>query len=108
MVLEGFTWGCIPEITTNCQDMTNASSTYLSIVIGVVVGAVISWLIYSRQKNTSDKQDLVLNWIRELQERQESLLKKIEKIDERNEAILNRILELDEKTKDSVTSRGPE
>jgi hypothetical protein len=30
-------WGCIPEIERGCIDMTNASSTYLSIAIGAVV-----------------------------------------------------------------------
>jgi hypothetical protein len=39
-------WGCMPEITKDCIDMTNASSTYLSIVLGALVGAVISWLVY--------------------------------------------------------------
>jgi hypothetical protein len=33
-------WGCIPEITKNCIDMTNTSSTYLSIALGATVGAV--------------------------------------------------------------------
>ena len=27
-------WGCVPEITRNCIDMTNTSSTYLSIALG--------------------------------------------------------------------------
>ena len=35
-------WGCLPEITKSCIDMTNASSTYLSIVIGAVIGVAIS------------------------------------------------------------------
>jgi hypothetical protein len=36
------TWGCIPELTKNCQDMTNASSTYLGIVIGAVIGGILA------------------------------------------------------------------
>ena len=42
MLVQNFAvWGCVPEITNVCIDMTNASSTYLSIAIGAVVGAVI-------------------------------------------------------------------
>ncbi|MGB8937301.1 MAG: hypothetical protein WCC17_19595 [Candidatus Nitrosopolaris sp.] len=33
-------WGCIPEITKACIDMTNSSSTYLGIAGGVAIGAV--------------------------------------------------------------------
>jgi hypothetical protein len=34
--------GCIPE-SKDYVDMTNASKTYLSIVVGAAIGAVISW-----------------------------------------------------------------
>jgi hypothetical protein len=50
-------WGCMPEITRGCVDMTNASSTYLSIVIGAVVGALITWWVYKIQKNTTMTQE---------------------------------------------------
>ena len=50
-------WGCMPEITKGCMDITNASSTYLSIAIGAVVGALVSWWLYKIQKNTSIKQE---------------------------------------------------
>lgn len=43
-------WGCMPEITKGCIDMTNASSAYLSIVLGAVVGALISWLTFAFAK----------------------------------------------------------
>lgn len=36
-------WGCVQEFTKDCLDMTNASSTYLGIVIGALIGGVISW-----------------------------------------------------------------
>jgi uncharacterized membrane protein len=51
----------MPEITKDCVDMTNASSTYLSIALGAIVGAVISWWIYNMQKKTSVKQDETLS-----------------------------------------------
>jgi len=38
-------WRCIPEITKGCIDMTNASSTYLSIALEALLGAVIAWWI---------------------------------------------------------------
>jgi uncharacterized membrane-anchored protein YhcB (DUF1043 family) len=97
-------WGCIPEITKNCEDMTNASSTYLGIIAGVAIGAIISWWIYNRQKKTSDVQDLVLNRVKELEESHDRLLKKIEKIDQRHETTLNRILELDKALRDAISS----
>ena len=53
-------WGCMPEITTACIDMTNASSTYLSIVLGAIFGGLISWWVYKIQNKTSAKQDETL------------------------------------------------
>ena len=42
MVEQSFSmWGCIPEITRDCMDMTNAGSTYLGIIIGAIIGAII-------------------------------------------------------------------
>ncbi len=45
-------WGCVPELTKNCVDMTNASSMYVSLGLGAIIGAVISWWIYNIQKKT--------------------------------------------------------
>jgi uncharacterized membrane protein len=71
-------WGCMPEITRDCIDMTNASSTYLSIALGAIVGGVISWLIYNMQKKTSVKQDETLRRISELEESHDKVLKSIQ------------------------------
>jgi len=57
--------------------MTNASSTYLSIALGAIIGAVISWWIYNRQKKTTIKQDETLRRINELEESHDKLLKSI-------------------------------
>jgi hypothetical protein len=91
------TWGCIPELTKDCQDMTNASSTYLGIAIGAVIGGIISWWIYNRQEKTSEKQDLTLTHIKELNERHDRILKRLEESDRRHDSTLNGILELNKK-----------
>jgi Na+/glutamate symporter len=90
-------WGCIPELSKDCQDMTNASSTYLGIVVGAIIGGIISWWIYDRQRKTSEKQDLTLSRIKELNERHDRILKRLEQSDMRQDSTLNTILELDKK-----------
>ena len=97
-----FSWGCIPEITNGCQDMTNASSTYLGIAVGAVIGGIVSWWIYNRQKKTAQIQDLALNRIKELDENHDTILKRIEVIDSRHEEILNKILDLKTKIDSSI------
>ena len=59
----------MPEITMGCMDMTNASSTYLSIVLGAVVGGLISWWVFKIQKKTTAKQDETLRRIDDLEEK---------------------------------------
>ena len=59
-------WGCISELYPNCMEMTNSSGTYLGIVVGALIGAIVSWWIFNRQKKTSDKQDYTLNRIEQL------------------------------------------
>jgi hypothetical protein len=90
-------WGCIPELSKDCQDMTNASSAYLGIVVGAIIGGIVSWWIYDRQKKTSEKQDITLSHIKELNERHDRILKRLEKSDMRHDSTLNAILELNEK-----------
>ena len=97
-------WGCIPEITKDCQDMTNASSTYLGIAVGATIGGIISWWIYYRQKKIAEIQDLTLNRIKELDENHDTILKRIEDLDSRHEETLNKILDLNKKM-DSVVER---
>jgi septal ring factor EnvC (AmiA/AmiB activator) len=90
-------WGCMPEITRDCIDMTNASSTYLSIALGAIVGGVISWLIYNMQKKTSVKQDEALRRISELEESHDKVLKSIQQFQKHQEKLLSQILNLDKK-----------
>ena len=90
-------WGCIPELSKGCQDMTNASSAYLGIAVGALIGMIISWWIYNRQKKTTEKQDLTLTHIMELNERHDRILKRLEESDKRHDSTLNAILELNKK-----------
>ena len=90
-------WGCIPEITNDCLDMTNASSTYLSLVIGALIGGVISWLIYNRQQKTANTQDLTLVRIKDLDERHDKMLETIERIEEDNKKTLDAILNMEKR-----------
>src|SRR5574341_523202 len=86
-----FIWGCLPKLSEDCIDMTNSSSTYFSIAVGAVIGAVISWWIYNRQRKTADKQDKTLNKIESIDERHDSLLKKIEELDSRHRSEERRV-----------------
>jgi hypothetical protein len=90
-------WGCVPEITRGCLDMTNASSTYLSIAIGAIVGALISWWVYKIQKNTTFKQEETLRRINDLEESHDKVLKSIEQFQNHQERVLIEILTLDKK-----------
>ena len=99
-----YIWGCIPEITKNCQDMTNASSTYLGIAGGAIIGAIVSWWVYNRQKKTADMQDSALNRIKELDESHDRILKKLDDFDTRHETTLDTITELSKKI-DSIIEK---
>ena len=86
MVEQSFAmWGCIPEITRDCIDMTNAGSTYLGLIIGAIIGAIISWWIYNRQKKISDEQDNLLSHIKDLEENHELILQRVEYYQEKHE-----------------------
>jgi uncharacterized membrane protein len=90
-------WGCMPEITKGCMDMTNATSTYLSIAIGAVVGALVSWWLYKIQQNTSIKQEETLRLIKDIEESHDKVLKSIEQFQNHQERVLSEILSLDKK-----------
>ena len=102
MVEESFAmWGCIPELTKDCIDMTNASSTYLGVIIGAILGGIISWWIYNRQQKTADKQDDLLSHIKDLEENNELILQRVEYYQEHHEKLLKSLLSLEKKI-DSV------
>ena len=91
------TWGCVPELSGDCMDMTNSSSTYLGIIAGAMIGGIISWWIFDRQKKTSEKQDYTLNRIEQLENHNEKLLEKIKVLEEKNEKLLEKIFDLNKK-----------
>jgi len=88
MWLWALTWGCVPELYPHCMDMTNSSSTYLGIIIGAIIGALISWWIFNRQKKTSDKQDYTLSRIEHLETYNEKLLEKILDLNKKIDSLL--------------------
>jgi hypothetical protein len=71
-------WGGIPELTKSCVDMTNSSITYLGIVGGAAIGAVIIWWIYNRQMKTTRAQDYLLQRIENIEENNGKILSHIE------------------------------
>lgn len=90
-------WGCIPELSKNCLDMTNASSTYLGIAGGAIVGAIVSWWVYNRQKSMSLKQDYILGRIKDLEENHSNILKKLEDFDDKHESSFDAMQEINKK-----------
>lgn len=98
-------WGCMPELSPDCTDMTNASSTYLGVVIGAIIGGVITWWVYNRQNKTAKMQDEMLNKIIDLEQLHIKFLDRIEVLDKNHDATLRSILEMDKNVKRIVEVR---
>ena len=62
-------YGVLTESDCVGSDMSNISSMYLGIIGGAIIGAIISWWIYNRQKKISEKQDGLLTHIEGLEEK---------------------------------------
>jgi predicted RNase H-like nuclease (RuvC/YqgF family) len=90
-------WGCVPELTKNCADMTNSSSTYLGIVGGAAIGAVISWWIYNRQMKTTRAQDYLLQRIKKIEENNGKILSHIEQFTRYHNTVLEKIIHMNER-----------
>jgi len=58
--------------------MSNAASTWIGLIAGLVIGALITWWVYNRQRKTSDKQDILLEQIVSMEKKILSLEEKIE------------------------------
>jgi hypothetical protein len=72
-------------------------STYLSIALGAIVGALISWWVFKIQKKTTTKQDETLRHIDDLEESHDRALKSIQYFQQQQERLLNKILSLEDK-----------
>ena len=72
--------------------MTNSSSTYLVIVVGAAIGAVITWWVYNRQNKTSLKQDHVLQRVNELEKKNTHVLMYLETFAKHDDELLNKII----------------
>ena len=101
-------WGCMSELDPSCTrdvfDMTNAASTWVGLIAGAGIGAVITWWVYFRQKMISKQQDDLLEKVKvlveknvNLEESHEKMLKSIEEFQKHHETVLNQILHLDKK-----------
>ena len=72
-------------------------STYLSIALGAIVGALISWWVFKIQKKTTTKQDETLRHIDDLEESHDRALKSIQYFQQHQERLLNKIIGLEDK-----------
>ncbi len=61
-------------------DISNAGSTWVGLAAGMIIGAIITWWVYNRQKKTSEMQDKLLEQIVTLENKILSLEEKIESI----------------------------
>ncbi|HEY7571088.1 MAG TPA: hypothetical protein VH796_06950 [Nitrososphaeraceae archaeon] len=89
-------WGCIPELGRQCVDMTNASSTYLGIVAGALIGGIISWWIYNRQNKSSKQQESILQRINKLEEGNRKILIHLEITAKKSKDLLDRVVSLNQ------------
>ena len=84
--------GCVYFFGVDCNkgDISNAWSTWVGLLVGAAMGAVITWWVYYRQKKISEKQDELLNHIADLEERNKTMLNKILSLEEKIEAMLKK------------------
>ena len=99
-------WGCMPELSKDCIDMTNASSTYLGVIIGAIIGGIITWWVYNTQNKIEKMQDKMLDKITELEMMHIETLDRIEILDKNHDMSLRSILEMDKNVKRLVEEKG--
>src|SRR5215210_1201332 len=99
MVLELFIMlECVEAVQCkNVGDLSNIAATYIGIVAGFVLGAIISWWIYNRQEKTAVKQKEILGHITDLEEKHKVILEKVQIFEQNHDKILKNILTLDKK-----------
>ena len=82
-------WLCIEaQSCKETGDISNIFSTIIGTVLGILIDAFISWLVYNRQEKTANKQEQVLEKIHEFEEKHDRILKNILKLDEKIDSLL--------------------
>ena len=66
------------------------ASMWVGITIGALIGLVITWWVYYRQKKISDKQEKVLDRMYGLTTSHEAILNKIFTLEEKIDTIIER------------------
>ena len=61
--------------------------TYFGIIIGAILGGIVSWWIYNRQKKISNEQDNLLSHIEDLEENNKLILQRAEYYQEKHEKL---------------------
>jgi uncharacterized membrane-anchored protein YhcB (DUF1043 family) len=82
-------WLCVEA--QSCQpegDISNVFSTIVGTVLGILIGAFISWLVYNRQEKTTKKQEHILQKIQEYEQKHDKILKNILRLDEKIDSLL--------------------
>lgn len=99
MIVENISyWGCLPELNSHIYhctkevDISNAASMWVGIVIGALIGLVVTWWVYYRQKKISDDQEKVLDRMYDLTTSHEAILKKILTLEEKIDTLIERKL----------------
>ena len=99
-------WGCMYDLDPSCPeslDMSNASSTWIGIIIGALIGGIITWWVYNRQNKTSKKQEEIIENINKLVE----AMKHQEEIHRAHQdKVLDKILSLDNKIDSILEKKG--
>ena len=97
-------WGCMYDFDSTCPkslDMSNAASTWIGIIIGALIGGIITWWVYNRQNKTSKKQEEIIENIDKLVQ----AMKHQEEIHSAHQyKVLDKILSLDNKI-DSILGK---
>ncbi len=92
------TLGCFDsKDCTGGGDLSNIAATYIGIIIGAVIGAIISWWIYNRQQKTADEQEKILKQIEVLEEKNEHILEKVQIFEQNHDEMLKNIITLEKK-----------
>ena len=104
MLTELLFLNCFNYLDCKEIDLTNLAATIIGIIIGSLIGAIITWWVYNRQEKTAVKQKEILDHIIELEEahkfileKHKVILEKVQIFEQNHDEILKNILTLDTK-----------